>query len=137
MGVIVAGYEVPHTHVHLIPTSSMAQLSFANAAASVDRDDLDAWADAIRRELSRRGRCRRQRLIGSISSGRLLRTLLTSVDTACIVEQVVGRGHHRASWSDLEIVVGRIEPRSPTRVGTRIDRHPVVDRAPSCRWLRW
>jgi diadenosine tetraphosphate (Ap4A) HIT family hydrolase len=51
VGLIVAGYEVPHTHVHVIPTSSMAQLSFANAAASVDRDDLEAWADAIRREL--------------------------------------------------------------------------------------
>ena len=33
IGLIVAGYEVPHTHVHVIPTSSMAQLSFANAAA--------------------------------------------------------------------------------------------------------
>jgi len=53
--VIVAGYEVPHTHVHVIPTSSMAQLSFANAAASVDRDDLDAWAAAIRRELRAAG----------------------------------------------------------------------------------
>jgi diadenosine tetraphosphate (Ap4A) HIT family hydrolase len=55
VGVIVAGYEVPHTHVHVIPTSSMAQLSFANAAASVDRHDLDQWADAIRRELRSAG----------------------------------------------------------------------------------
>ncbi len=55
VGVIVAGYEVPHTHVHVIPTSSMSQLSFANAAASVDRDDLDAWAEAIRRELRASG----------------------------------------------------------------------------------
>ena len=55
VGVIVAGYEVPHTHVHVIPTSSMAQLSFANAAASVDRDDLDASAAAIRRELRAAG----------------------------------------------------------------------------------
>ena len=55
VGVIVAGYEVPHTHVHVIPTSSMAQLSFANAAASVDRSDLDAWADAIRHELRAAG----------------------------------------------------------------------------------
>jgi histidine triad (HIT) family protein len=30
-------------------------LSFANAAASVDRDDLEAWADAIRRELRSAG----------------------------------------------------------------------------------
>ena len=51
VGVIVAGYEVPHTHVHVIPTSSMAELSFANAAASVDREDLAAAAEAIRREL--------------------------------------------------------------------------------------
>ena len=51
VGLIVAGYEVPHTHVHVIPTSSMAQLSFANAAASVDRADLETWAEAIRREL--------------------------------------------------------------------------------------
>ena len=41
VGVIIAGYEVPHTHVHVIPTNSMSQLSFANAAASVDRAELD------------------------------------------------------------------------------------------------
>jgi histidine triad (HIT) family protein len=55
VGVIVAGYEVPHTHVHVIPTSSMSELSFANAAASVDREDLEAWAEAIRRELRSAG----------------------------------------------------------------------------------
>ena len=51
VGVIVAGYEVPHVHVHVIPTVHMGQLSFANAAASVDRDDLEAAAEAIRRAL--------------------------------------------------------------------------------------
>ena len=55
IGLILAGYEVPHTHVHLIPTSSMAELSFANAAASVERSDLDAWAGAIRSELRSMG----------------------------------------------------------------------------------
>jgi histidine triad (HIT) family protein len=55
VGVIVAGYEVPHTHVHVIPTSSMAQLNFANAAASVDRVDLDRSAEAIRRALRAAG----------------------------------------------------------------------------------
>lgn len=55
IGVIVAGYEVPHTHVHVIPTSSMAQLSFASAATSVDRDDLDSWAAAIRTALRNAG----------------------------------------------------------------------------------
>jgi histidine triad (HIT) family protein len=47
VGVIIAGYEVPHTHIHLVPTVNMSQLSFANAAASVDRADLRAAADAI------------------------------------------------------------------------------------------
>jgi diadenosine tetraphosphate (Ap4A) HIT family hydrolase len=51
VGLIIAGYEVPHTHVHLIPTTSMGQLSFANAAASVSRDELEANAEAIREAL--------------------------------------------------------------------------------------
>lgn len=48
VGVIIAGYEVPHTHIHVVPTNEMAELSFANAAASVERETLDAAADAIR-----------------------------------------------------------------------------------------
>lgn len=51
VGVIIAGYEVPHTHVHVIPTNDMAELSFANAASSVERADLDTAADAIRTAL--------------------------------------------------------------------------------------
>jgi histidine triad (HIT) family protein len=51
VGVIIAGYEVPHTHIHVIPTTSMAQLSFANAAASVDPAELERAAQAIRDEL--------------------------------------------------------------------------------------
>ncbi|MGB0112443.1 MAG: HIT family protein [Ilumatobacteraceae bacterium] len=51
VGVIVAGYEVPHTHVHVIPTTDMRELSFANAAASVDPADLEAAAEKIRSEL--------------------------------------------------------------------------------------
>ena len=53
VGLIVAGYEVPHCHIHVIPTDSMSQLSFANAAASVDRADLEAAAEAIRLQLDR------------------------------------------------------------------------------------
>jgi len=55
IGLIVAGYEVPHTHVHVIPTNDMRELSFANAASSVDRDDLESWAAAIRTELRAAG----------------------------------------------------------------------------------
>jgi histidine triad (HIT) family protein len=51
VGLIVAGYEVPHAHIHVVPTNDMSELSFANAAASVDRDDLEAAAAAIRAAL--------------------------------------------------------------------------------------
>ncbi len=47
VGLIIAGYEVPHTHLHVVPTEHMGQLNFANAAASVDRAELDAAAAAI------------------------------------------------------------------------------------------
>jgi diadenosine tetraphosphate (Ap4A) HIT family hydrolase len=52
VGLIIAGYEVPHTHLHLIPTSSMRQLDFANAATSVTRDDLESAAEALRSALA-------------------------------------------------------------------------------------
>jgi histidine triad (HIT) family protein len=51
VGVIIAGYEVPHMHIHVIPTDDMGQLSFANAAAHVDPADLEAAAAAIRAHL--------------------------------------------------------------------------------------
>ncbi len=51
VGVIIAGYEVPHAHIHVIPTDHMGQLSFDNAAATVDRDDMEAAAAAIREAL--------------------------------------------------------------------------------------
>ena len=47
VGLIIAGYEVPHAHIHLIPTSTMSELSFANAATSVDFAALAATAAAI------------------------------------------------------------------------------------------
>jgi diadenosine tetraphosphate (Ap4A) HIT family hydrolase len=48
VGVIIAGYEVPHAHIHVVPTSSMAQLDFSNAQANVDRAELEAAANALR-----------------------------------------------------------------------------------------
>lgn len=54
VGMIIAGYEVPHAHIHLVPTNDMSELNFANAAASVDRDDLESWADRIRAALANR-----------------------------------------------------------------------------------
>lgn len=51
VGVIIAGYEVPHAHIHVIPTNSMAELDFANAARSADPTDLAAAAQSLRAHL--------------------------------------------------------------------------------------
>ena len=55
VGVIIAGYEVPHAHIHVVPTDTMDQLAFANAATSVERDELDAAAASIRSALRSQG----------------------------------------------------------------------------------
>jgi diadenosine tetraphosphate (Ap4A) HIT family hydrolase len=52
VGLIVAGYEVPHAHIHVIPTEHMGQLDFRNAAPSVSRDELDSAAAAITSRLA-------------------------------------------------------------------------------------
>jgi histidine triad (HIT) family protein len=55
VGVIIAGYEVPHAHIHVIPTNEMRELSFSNAAPSIDRETLDSAAAAIRTALRSQG----------------------------------------------------------------------------------
>lgn len=55
VGLIIAGYEVPHTHLHLVPTNQLAELSFAHAATSVDRDDLERAGNAIVAALGQTG----------------------------------------------------------------------------------
>lgn len=47
VGLIIAGYEVNHCHIHVIPTSSMADLNFANARASVERTFLEECAAKV------------------------------------------------------------------------------------------
>ena len=43
--------HLAHTHLHVIPTTDMRQLDFANAARTVDRSDLEAAAAALAAEL--------------------------------------------------------------------------------------
>ena len=52
IGLIIAGYEVNHCHIHLIPTSDMSQLNFANAASSVERETLETNASKIKEALA-------------------------------------------------------------------------------------
>ena len=55
VGVVIAGYEVPHAHIHVVPTNDMSQLNFANAAGSVDGFALEAAASSIRQALRANG----------------------------------------------------------------------------------
>ena len=50
VGVMVAGLEVPHTHVHLIPMNALAELNFA-LAQDVGDAALAAMAEKIRAAL--------------------------------------------------------------------------------------
>ena len=56
VGLIVAGLEVPHTHLHVIPIDTEADLSFAKADRSPDQHDLDAAAERLRTALRDLGR---------------------------------------------------------------------------------
>jgi diadenosine tetraphosphate (Ap4A) HIT family hydrolase len=48
IGVIIAGLEVPHCHMHLIPIDSEADLSFARADHDPDPAALDEAAERLR-----------------------------------------------------------------------------------------
>ena len=55
VGLMIAGFEVPHVHMHVVPISTMAHLDFSSADTSPDPDDLDAVADLLRARLSEPG----------------------------------------------------------------------------------
>lgn len=44
IGMIIAGFEVPHTHLHVIPVDNQQELDFSLAAVSVDHGQLERIA---------------------------------------------------------------------------------------------
>ena len=48
IGIMVAGLEVPHAHIHLVPIASVHDLNFAKAQAA-KQEDLSSLAERIRR----------------------------------------------------------------------------------------
>lgn len=54
VGMMIAGLEVPHTHIHIVPIDSMEDLSFANAK-NADGNVLKATAEKIRQALQQQG----------------------------------------------------------------------------------
>jgi len=55
IGLLIAGFEVPHVHVHVVPTTGMRDLDFANADARADAAGLDAAASRLRAALRAQG----------------------------------------------------------------------------------
>jgi diadenosine tetraphosphate (Ap4A) HIT family hydrolase len=53
IGLIVAGFEVPHLHVHVFPSWGMSDFDFANAAPMQSIDVLEPIAARIRQILDR------------------------------------------------------------------------------------
>lgn len=41
VGLMIAGLEVPHVHLHVVPIDGVHDMDFANAAASPDPDVMD------------------------------------------------------------------------------------------------
>jgi histidine triad (HIT) family protein len=56
IGLIIAGLEVPHTHLHVVPIDAERDLSFANADADAPAEALDAAGARLRDALRARGR---------------------------------------------------------------------------------
>jgi diadenosine tetraphosphate (Ap4A) HIT family hydrolase len=55
ISLIIAGLEVPHTHLHVLPITSEADIDFGKANSSVDPAELDRAADALRAALGPEG----------------------------------------------------------------------------------
>jgi diadenosine tetraphosphate (Ap4A) HIT family hydrolase len=51
ISLIIAGLEVPHTHLHVLPITSEADIDFRKANAAVDPAELDRAANALRAAL--------------------------------------------------------------------------------------
>ncbi|MGI9598791.1 MAG: HIT family protein [Acidimicrobiales bacterium] len=55
VGLMIAGFEVPHVHVHVIPINTMAQLDFSTADTDPDQAELDRQMVSIRAALTKAG----------------------------------------------------------------------------------
>ncbi len=55
IGLMVAGFEVPHVHLHVIPIDNMSQLDFATADTDPDQARLDEHLQSLRAALAEDG----------------------------------------------------------------------------------
>jgi diadenosine tetraphosphate (Ap4A) HIT family hydrolase len=55
IGQMIAGFEVPHVHVHVFPAADIADIGFAGADPDPDPAELDAVAATLRAALRAQG----------------------------------------------------------------------------------
>jgi histidine triad (HIT) family protein len=55
VGLMIAGLEVPHVHLHVVPIDGVHDMDFANAATSPDPDAMERAQQAIVEALSDAG----------------------------------------------------------------------------------
>jgi histidine triad (HIT) family protein len=55
VGLVVAGLEVPHLHIHVVPIRGMEDLDFANQDPNPDASVMDDAARSIREQLRKMG----------------------------------------------------------------------------------
>jgi diadenosine tetraphosphate (Ap4A) HIT family hydrolase len=53
VGLMIAGLEVPHLHIHLVPMNGVRDLDFANANVDATPEELEDAANRIREALAR------------------------------------------------------------------------------------
>ncbi len=51
VGTIIAGFEVPHAHIHVVPINTEKDLSFAHATNQASPEQLEAWSQKIQQNL--------------------------------------------------------------------------------------
>ena len=55
IGVLIAGLEVPHLHIHVVPIRGLRDLDFGNQDPNPDEGMMDRAAQAIRDQLREQG----------------------------------------------------------------------------------
>ena len=55
IGVLIAGLEVPHLHIHVVPIRGLHDLDFGNQDPNPDEGMMDRAAQAIRDQLRKQG----------------------------------------------------------------------------------
>ncbi len=52
VGLMIAGLEVPHLHIHVVPITTVTDLDFSNADSSATAEQLAAEAEKLRAALA-------------------------------------------------------------------------------------